>query len=105
MRQSIVLKDEKGSLTQQYRAILAKVTADKRTVPNTDEKAQLEKMDARFEELDEAIALHEKQENRETAGSARNSGNGITDPANEGGEGAGGVRASKDYQKASRLPS
>jgi HK97 family phage major capsid protein len=99
MRQSIVLKDEKGQLTQQYRAVLDGAKAAKRDL-NTEEKEQLNKMDARFEALDKEIALHEKQEARESEGSDRGGRRGAGDPENDAGDGPKGVRASKEYQKA-----
>lgn len=100
MRQSIVLKDEKGSLTQQYRAILDKAKAENRSI-NTEEQASLDKMDVRFESLDKEITLHEKQEARESEGSARNDRKPpVTEPENEVKGGTNGIRASKEFQKA-----
>lgn len=99
MRQSIVLKDEKGSLTTEYRAILDKAKAEKRSI-NTEEQVSLDKMDARFDVLDKEIALHEKQETRESEGAARNDRKPVTEPENEIKGGTGGIRASKDYEKA-----
>lgn len=64
MRKSIELRAEKGSLTEQYRAVL-KVAEDAKRGLNTEEKSSLQKMDARFDELDTEITMHEKQEARE----------------------------------------
>lgn len=99
MRQSIVLKDEKGSLTTEYRAILDKAKAEKRGI-NTEEQASLNKMDARFDVLDKEIALHEKQEMRESEGGARQGRKPVGEPENDVTEGTGGIRASKEFQKA-----
>lgn len=99
MRKSIELKNEKGELTAQYRAILDKAGKENR-VTNTEEKESLRKMDARFEQLDEQISLHEKQEAREadlSAGGRRRPAE--PTPDNNGGK-AKGVRATQEYHDA-----
>jgi HK97 family phage major capsid protein len=94
MRRSIELRNEKGELTTQYRQILDKASAEKRST-NTEEKATLSKMDARFDALDAEISLHEKQENRESEGAARNGHRDVTDPRSDNSTGnpAGGFKA------------
>lgn len=109
MRKSIELKNEKGQLTEQYRAILNKADAEKRQT-NTEEKEQLRKMDARFEELDSDISTLEKQESREAslaAGGSGSSRSGATQPANSDGKRSGAkakrgnpVRATAEYAEA-----
>jgi HK97 family phage major capsid protein len=69
MRKSIELRNEKGELTAQYRQVLDKAAAEKRST-NADEKEILRKMDARFDELDTEVKLHETQEKRESDNSA-----------------------------------
>jgi HK97 family phage major capsid protein len=99
MRKSIELRNEKGTLTQQYRALLDKAAGEKRST-NADEKETLRKMDARFEELDTEIKLHEGQEARESEGGARHSRLAAIDPKNENGavtKPKGGIRATKEY--------
>ena len=65
MRKSIELRNELGTVTNEYRLVLNKIDTEKRKTPNTEEKAAFAKMDARMDELGELIAMHEKQEARE----------------------------------------
>jgi HK97 family phage major capsid protein len=86
VRKSLELKHEKGVLVEQYRAELKKIEAAGRKAPNSEEKPVFEKMDADIEALDTAIAMHEKQETRESASnnSDRKPGNAAGDPGNSG---------------------
>jgi HK97 family phage major capsid protein len=102
MRRSIELRNEKGELTTQYRQILDKATAEKRST-TADEKETLRKMDARFDALDTEIKLHEKQENRESDGAASNGRPAAIDPQHDnatGGFKAKTIRGSKAYHEA-----
>jgi len=100
-RKSLELKNEKGILVAQYRGVLDKITADKRKAPNTEEKEVLAKMDAGLDELDAAIALHEKQEERE-AGVTQVSGGKRPVPGADGNakKGITGIRNSAEYIEA-----
>lgn len=103
MRKSIELKAEKGPLTEQYRAILNKAEKEKRPL-NTEEKSSLAKMDTRFDELDEQIKLHEKQEARElemlSGSSRRNPAGDPKDVDPQAKKGITGIRASAEYTDA-----
>jgi len=103
MRRSIELKNEKGELTNQYRQILDKAAAEKRST-NADEKATLSRMDARFDELDNEIKLHERQEERESNGAARlGQRAAATDPRADNNGAATkpkGIRATQAYHDA-----
>jgi HK97 family phage major capsid protein len=103
MRKSIELKNEKATLTEQYRTVLDRAAGEKRAT-NAEEKEQLRKMDTRFDELGTEILMYEKQETRESELAVRgNHGNG-TQPQNDGrGEGSGkpqGIRATAAYHAA-----
>lgn len=110
MRKSLELKDEKGRLTNEYRAILDKAGTEKRPT-NTEEKEQLRKMDARFDEIEADLKAHERQEAREEALAmaalpVNNSKRGVTEPENSGRAGqpkarrGNPVRATAAYAQA-----
>jgi len=102
MRKSIELRNEKGELTAKYRLVLDKASAEKRNT-NADEKEILRKMDARFDELDTEIKLHETQEKRESEGAANNSRPAVIDPQRDnatGGFKAKTIRGTAEYHTA-----
>jgi HK97 family phage major capsid protein len=100
IRKSIELKDDKLKLTNDYRIILDKVSAEKRKY-TPDETETLRKMDARFDELDAEIAMHEKQEKREADSAGRDPRATRNQPGNDTanpGE-PQGVRATEQYRQ------
>lgn len=102
MRKSIELRNELGTLTEQYRGILNTAEAAKRSV-NSEEKVSLAKMDTRMDELQEEIKLHEKQEAREANNGVdpRNGKRpGVVDPEPRAKKPSTGIRASAEYAEA-----
>ena len=101
MRKSIELRNELGTLTEQYRGILNGAETAKRPV-NSEEKVTLAKMDTRMDELDAEIKLHEKQEKRESEmGGRKEGGNPTGDPTEPTAKKpATGIRASAEYVEA-----
>jgi HK97 family phage major capsid protein len=104
MRKSLELKNELGTLTEQYRAELSKIEVAGRKAPNADEKSKLEQMDADMDALSASIQLHEKQEAREAAGQQpgrQQGGNPTGDPQNANGKAPrNAIRASAEYKDA-----
>jgi len=102
MRKSIELRNELGTLTEQYRGVLNKIDADKRKSPNTEEKEVLAKMDAAMDELSASIKMHEKQEEREAGviqiNASKRPGADPDDPRAK--KSFNAVRASAEYQQA-----
>jgi HK97 family phage major capsid protein len=100
MRKSIELRNELGTLNEEYKAVLNAADAAKRSV-NTEEKDKLKKMDARLDELSDEIKLHEKAEARDAQfGGRREGGNPTGDPADPKAKNAAGIRASAEYVEA-----
>ena len=102
MRKSIELRNEMGTLTTEYRQVLNAASTAKRSL-NTEEKEKLAKMDARFDELDAEISMHEKQEAREAAPTQADGGNKRPQPGAESANGRkpmNAVRASAEYSTA-----
>lgn len=103
MRKSIELRNELGTLTEQYRGVLNVAEAAKRPV-NSEEKVSLAKMDTRMDELDGEIKLHEKQEERESKlGGRREGGNPTGDPSDvdpKAKKPGTGIRATAEYREA-----
>ena len=101
MRKSIELRNELGTLNNEYRQVLDAASAAKRPV-NTEEKEKLAKMDARLDELSGEIQLHEKQEEREAKfGGRREGGNPTGDPVDpKQKKDPKGIRASAEYVEA-----
>lgn len=105
IRKSLELKDEKGVLHNEYTQVLNGIETAGRKVPNAEEKEKLAKMDARFDELDEMIKLHEKQEVRagqvDEPNVRRGNRGGDPEPSNSQKKGPrNAVRASAEYAKA-----
>jgi HK97 family phage major capsid protein len=101
VRKSIELRNELGTLTNEYRLVLDAANAAKRPL-NTEEKEKLAKMDARMDELSGEIKLHEKQESREAElGGRREGGNPTGNPVDPNAKKeAKGIRASVEYTEA-----
>jgi HK97 family phage major capsid protein len=101
MRKSIELRNELGTLTEQYRGILNRAEEAKRPV-NSEEKVSLAKLDTDMDALSESIKMYEKQEERESKlGGRREGGNPTGDPVDpKAKKGAVGIRASAEYTEA-----
>lgn len=104
MRKSIQLQNELGTLTEQYRGVLNKIESDGRKAPNTEEKVILEKMDTDMDGLSGQIAMHVKQEKRESemgsSGGRREGGNPIEPTDAKAKKPSGGIRATAEYNEA-----
>ena len=102
MRKSIELRNQLGTLTEQYRGILNRAETDKRAI-NSEEKVSLAKMDAEMDTLSANIKMYERQEQRESemgsSNGGREGGNPV-DPTDPQAKKPTSIRASKEYNEA-----